>query len=537
LLIKVKHHVLTPMMKLTLSGLKKSYIPILIILISFSLIGLVAIQIYWIQNSVALRDTQFRRSVKTALAEVNNVLEREEAKERMHRSDVGRKIRAQIDSISDEKTVAHLWTSDHTSVDSTSFLSQDGSNSLRVFRKKKELSLPDPMVIGQERLPEKKPGKLPNYFPEREQKIITELLTGLVNIDRESDILNRYGSAQLDSLLDLHLSDIGGIDASYEFGVFDLFDNPLLLSEGLEDTAPLYNKGYKVRLFPDDFTQPTRYLRIWFPNQESYLVRTLWPLLTSSAIFLLAIILAFAYSIRTIFRQKKISEIKNDFINNMTHELKTPISTISLACEALADPVMSQTQDRHEQYVGMIRDENKRLGVLVENVLRSAVLDRREMELLYEDVDLNEVIETAIRNIELQIRQKGGSINMEKGTNTAIIKGDRIHLTNVVYNLLDNAIKYSSDHPKIKVVTESNEYSISLKVSDNGIGIKKDQQARIFDKLYRVPTGDVHNIKGFGLGLSYVKAIVEKHHGVVKVKSEFGKGSTFIIQLPYEHDI
>lgn len=537
MLIKVKVRALASMMRVNLWSLKKSYIPILIILISFSLIGLIAIQIYWIQNSVALRDTQFRRNVKIALAEVNNVLEREESHERMRRSDIGRQIRAQIDSISDEKTIDHLWTTDNTSIDSASFLSHDGSNRIRVLRKKKELTFPDPMVMGQERLPKKKPSKVPNYFPEREQKIITELLTGLVNIDRESDILNRYGSAQLDSLLNLHLSDIGGIDANYEFGIFDLFDNPLILSEDLKDTAPLYNNGYKVRLFPNDFTQPTRYLRIWFPNQESYLVRTLWPLLTSSAIFLIAIILAFAYSIRTIFRQKKISEIKNDFINNMTHELKTPISTISLACEALADPVMSKSQDRHKQYVGMIRDENKRLGVLVENVLRSAVLDRREMELSYEDVDLNEVIETAIRNIELQILQKGGSIEMNQSADTAIIKGDRIHLTNVVYNLIDNAIKYSTEHPKIKVATVSNEFSIALRVSDNGIGIKKDQQARIFDKLYRVPTGDVHNIKGFGLGLSYVKAIIEKHHGVVKVKSEFGKGSTFIIQLPYKHDI
>jgi len=537
LLIKVKDRGIALWMRVNLWSLKKSYIPILIILISFSLIGLVAIQIYWIQNSVALRDTQFRRSVKIALAEVNNVLEREEAHERMRRSDIGRQIRAQIDSISDEKTVAHLWRTDNTTIDSASFLSRDGSNQLRVFRKKKEVSFPDPMVMGQERPPEKKPDKVPNYFPKREQKIITELLTGLVNIDRESDILNRYGNDQLDSLLNHHLSDIGGIDATYEFGVFDLFDNALILSEGLEDTAPLYNNGYKVRLFPDDFTQPTRYLRIWFPNQETYLIRTLWPLLTSSAIFLIAIILAFAYSIRTIFRQKKISEIKNDFINNMTHELKTPISTISLACEALADPVMSQSQDRHKQYVGMIRDENKRLGVLVENVLRSAVLDRREMKLSYEDVDLNEVVETAIRNIELQIHQKGGSIQLKKSVNSAVIKGDRIHLTNVVYNLLDNAIKYSRDYPQIEVSTVSDQYSITLRVSDNGIGIKKDQQARIFDKLYRVPTGDVHNIKGFGLGLSYVKAVIEKHQGVVRVKSEFGKGSTFIIQLPYEHEI
>jgi len=510
---------------------------VLIVLISFSLIGLIAIQIYWIQNSVALRDTQFRSSVQIALKEVNNALERDETHERMRRSDIGKRIRAQIDSISDQKTESQLWVSDNSTRDSLTVLSNDGNSLLRLNSERRELSLPNPMVVAHERKVEEKEKDVPNYFPEREQKIITELLTGLVNIDHNSDILNRYDEQKVDSMLNLYLSDIGGINATYQFGIFDLFDNPLLVSKNLLDVSPLYENGFKVRLFPDDFTQPTRYLRIWFPNQGSYLVRTLWPLLTSSTIFLIAIILAFAYSIRTIFRQKKVSEIKNDFINNMTHELKTPISTISLACEALADPVMSKSKERHNQYVGMIRDENKRLGVLVENVLRSAVLDRQEMELSYEEINLNEVIETAIRNIELQIHNKGGTIefNSSEGLNT--ISGDRIHLTNVVYNLLDNAIKYSSENPKVTVTTSKDESSVMMSVSDNGIGIKRDQQDKIFDKLYRVPTGDIHNIKGFGLGLSYVKAIIEKHLGVVSVKSELGKGSTFTIQIPHKHDI
>lgn len=517
--------------------MKKSYIPVLIVLISLSLIGLIAIQIYWIQNSVALRDTQFRRNVQIALNEVNKALEREEAHERMHRSDIGNRIRAQIDSISDEKTLMHLWVADNTTTDSIAFLSSDGNSLLRLNSEEKELSLPNPMVVVHERKQEEVKQEVPHYFPEREQKIITELLTGLVNIDRNTDFLNRYDNFKMDSLLNLYLSDIGGIDAGYEFGVFDLFDNPLLTSIGLKDLTSLYDNGFKVRLFPDDFTQPTRYLRIWFPNQESYLIRTLWPLLTSSTIFLIAIILAFAYSIKTIFRQKKVSEIKNDFINNMTHELKTPISTISLACEALADPQMSQYKERHSQYVTMIRDENKRLGVLVENVLRSAVLDRQDMELSYEEIDLNEVIEIAIRNIELQIHNKGGSIEFKKSAVLNTIQGDRIHLTNVVYNLLDNAIKYSNVNPKVRVTTSKNNSVVMMSVSDNGIGIKKDQQDKIFDKLYRVPTGDVHDIKGFGLGLSYVRAIIEKHLGIVSVKSELGKGSTFTVQIPHTHDV
>lgn len=519
--------------------MKKSYIPILIVLISASLIGLIAIQIYWINNSIALRDTQFRRNVKIALAEVNNVLEREEANERMRRNDLGRKIFSRIDSISDEKTTSHLWTGGAPGTDSALFINKEGETKLKIINEKKDFRFPDPMIVKHDRGSEalKKENETPGYFSDRERKIITELLAGLINIDRNSDILSRYGREKLDSLLNYHLSEIGGINANYEFGVFDLFDNPLILSDDGLNTTPLLESGYKIRLFPDDFTQPTRYLRVWFPNQESYLVRTLWPLLTSSAIFMLAIILAFAYSIRTIFRQKKISEIKNDFINNMTHELKTPISTISLACEALSDPIMSGSPKRKDQYLGMIKDENKRLGILVENVLRSAVLDRSEMKLAYDDVDLHEVIDLAIKNIKIQIVRKGGEINLFKDAGSATIKGDRIHLSNVVYNLLDNAIKYGNEKPLITVTTRSDDHSVTVEVKDNGVGIRKDQQERIFDKLYRVPTGDIHNIKGFGLGLSYVKAIVEKHHGVVSVKSEFGKGSTFIIQLPYDHEI
>ena len=503
------------------------------------MIGLISIQIYWIKNSIALRDTQFRHTVKIALAEVNNVLEREEANERMKRNDLGRKIFSQIDSISNETKGPLLWSSEIAGSDSSLFVSESGRTRLKIINEKRGFRFPDPMVLEHERGTNKqeRPSRESRRFSHHDTKIITELISGLINIDEESDILNRYDAAKMDSLLEVHLQEVGGIDAKYEFGLFDLFENPLLLSENTEDPEAILESGFKIRLFPNDFSEPTRYLYVWFPHQESYLVKTLWPLLTSSAIFLLAIILAFAYSIRTIFRQKKISEIKNDFINNMTHELKTPISTISLAAEALSDPVMSRSKDRSNQYLGMIKDENKRLGVLVENVLRSAVLDRREMKLSHEEVDLHQVIDLAIKNIELQISQKGGSIDLEKNAERAIIMGDRIHLSNVVYNLLDNAIKYSKDTPKILVTTESDDFAVTIRVKDFGIGIKKDQQERIFDKLYRVPTGDVHDIKGFGLGLSYVKAIVEKHQGVVSVKSEFGKGSTFIIQLPYDHEI
>lgn len=377
-----------------------------------------------------------------------------------------------------------------------------------------------------------------NRFDDFQSQEIARLILDMSTIESGSNFLSRYGAHDIDSLLTLTLREVGGINADFQFGVFDMYNVPQVIPKRSEPFInQLISEGYAARLLPADYITPNTYLRLWFPNQDSYLLKSLWPLLVSSGLFMITIILAFAYTIRTILRQKKVSEIKNDFINNITHELKTPISTISLACEALSDPAMSNTEIKVGKFVRMIKDENKRLGVLVESVLRSAVLDRREMSLAQDTIDMHEIIDTAIRNIELQARQKGGKIEKSLQASEPILIGDKIHLTNLIYNLLDNAIKYSGDIPEIKVSTTSSDAAITIQISDNGIGIRKDDQKRIFEKLFRVPTGNVHNIKGFGLGLSYVKAIVVKHHGTVSVQSEYGKGSTFTIQLPYNYEL
>jgi two-component system, OmpR family, phosphate regulon sensor histidine kinase PhoR len=247
---------------------------------------------------------------------------------------------------------------------------------------------------------------------------------------------------------------------------------------------------------------------------------------------LLVIISLFLYSIRTIQKQKKLSDIKNDFINNMTHELKTPIATISLACEALNDEDMRRSEKAMQLYVGMINEENKRLGVLVENVLRTAIFEQGEMHLRVQKFDLHEVIRQVIRNIEIQVQKKKGDLTMHLYAENPIVEGDQLHITNVVYNLIDNAIKYSESNPHVEITTRSAPNGITVAFKDNGIGISKENQKKIFDKLYRVPTGNIHNVKGFGLGLSYVKGVIDKHHGSVEVVSEAKKGSTFTLFIP-----
>ncbi len=501
-----------------------------------------AIQIYWIKNAIALRDTQFARNVKMAIADFNHELELAEANERIRKHEFGQRLLSQFDSIASLQSKENFVVAQefHNS-DSAVVYSEDGIFQFKFNKRTSSTRFsdfgeydPSTELLAQVSAP--KPA--PRFFSDEQTALVAELFSGILLMEIGGDFVNRYTAENLDSLLKRSLVETGGINADYHFGVFDRFDNADIIS--VEDRSlanEIIAEGYRTRLFPTDNVQNPRYLRIWFPNQDSYLLKTLWPLLFSSAVFMLTVILAFGFTISTILRQKKVSEIKNDFINNMTHELKTPISTISLACEALSDPVMSKSQTRVGHYVSMIRDENKRLGVLVENVLRSAVLDRKEMSLARDSVDLHQVIITAIHNIELQAQQKGGKIGTDLSAARAVIKGDKIHLTNVIYNLLDNAIKYSNESPDIKVSSSTDDSTVRIQVRDNGIGIKKDDQFRIFDKLYRVSTGNVHNIKGFGLGLSYVKMIIEKHHGTVSVQSDFGKGSTFTIQLPFDYDL
>jgi two-component system phosphate regulon sensor histidine kinase PhoR len=284
------------------------------------------------------------------------------------------------------------------------------------------------------------------------------------------------------------------------------------------------------------FIQP-RFLSLLFPTKTNYSLNGVEVTLLSSIILIILIIGAFYFTISTIIRQKKLSEIKSDFINNMTHEFKTPISTISLAGEVLSDKTIVKTPESVEKYLKIIKDENKRLAGLVENVLQAAVLDKGKLKFKIQECDLHKIISDVIQSLNLQIQNKGGFITTELNARRYSLFADRMHLGNIIYNLIDNALKYSKDAPHITISTDSNKDGISISVQDNGIGIRKEDQKKIFETFYRVPTGNVHNVKGFGLGLSYVKAVVEKHGGHVEVQSEPGYGSTFVVYLPFINNL
>lgn len=323
-----------------------------------------------------------------------------------------------------------------------------------------------------------------------------------------------------------------GIDTKFHIGLFS--NNNLVLKEKGVPTEAFLESPYSVQLFQDPFSIRSDHLSLFFPKERGYLFRLVGPVIGLSSIFILAILVTFWITFATVVKQKKLAVIKNDFINNMTHELKTPISTISLACEVLNDQDIPKTPERTTHYVNVINSENKRLGTLVENVLQSAVLDKGDFKLKLHEIDVHNIIADVVHQSKVRVEAVQGSIITELAAEIPEIIADKIHFTNIISNLIDNAIKYSPTKPSIKVKTRNLNNGIVIDVSDRGIGISKENVNKIFDKLYRVPTGNVHDVKGFGLGLSYVKAIVDKHQGTIKVSSQLGKGTTFSIHLPFK---
>jgi two-component system phosphate regulon sensor histidine kinase PhoR len=355
---------------------------------------------------------------------------------------------------------------------------------------------------------------------------------GMLNFNRHLQYDRFITEQQLDSLILLELN-TRGIDTRFEFGIYNPERDIFLIEKDPGMRKILIEKGSAARLFVSDMFTSPEYLLLYFPNERQFLLTELWGMLLISIILIIVIVYSFTYTITTIFRQKKLSEMKNDFINNMTHEFKTPISTISLACEALTDHAIERSPEFTENYINIILEENKRLATMAEKILQTAVIEKGQLNMKREPIDLHEIITDVIKNIRIQVEIKDGVIRKQcKATNPVLI-GDKVHLTNLVYNLLDNANKYSPKKPVITVRTENTSNGILLTIEDHGIGISKGEQKKIFDKLYRVPTGNIQDVRGFGLGLSYVKAIVEEHHGRISLESEINKGTKFKVFLPF----
>lgn len=320
----------------------------------------------------------------------------------------------------------------------------------------------------------------------------------------------------------------------FEYALITGKNDTLNQSEAFHLTTP--QKSYNTDLFPERFLQTGDRLTLYFPGRQKHILGQMGFMLAGSLGFTLLIVSAFISTVLIILRQKKISEIKSDFINNMTHEFKTPIATISLATDAIVNPRVLSDGERVRYYTGVIREENRRMNHQVESILKMALLEKKDFGLRLEQQDIHELISRAIEHVSLQIEKRGGSITFNPKAGDSEAKVDEIHFINVMYNLLDNANKYSPEVPKIDVTTRNEGEFILIDVSDSGMGMDRDTQQHVFEKFYRKSTGNIHNVKGFGLGLSYVKAIAEAMGGGVNVKSEPEKGSCFTIKIPVSHE-
>lgn len=350
-----------------------------------------------------------------------------------------------------------------------------------------------------------------------------------------SPVETRIDREYVDDLLVKELL-MNGIDTEYEFAVRIPKNNRLVLSENSKGIDAL-NSPHKTYLYSSDPFSRAAELFLYFPNKRNFLLSKIQLMLIASLSFIAVTIICFGLAIRTIFRQKLVSQMRTDFINNMTHELKTPISTISLASEMIKAHSAGLKNPQLIKYSSIIFEENKRLGMQVDKVLEMAVIDRGQMRLNITKVNLHSIIEDAKKNTKLKTRERDGIVEIYLNAETPEVEGDKVHLANIIFNLLDNAVKYTGDSPVIKIYTQNMEHGVEVSIEDNGIGMNEEAQTRIFDKFYRVPTGDIHDVKGFGLGLSYVKKILEVHHGTIKVKSTLKKGTTFTIFIPFKFEM
>ena len=320
-----------------------------------------------------------------------------------------------------------------------------------------------------------------------------------------------------------------GVKTPFEFGIYS---NGLATKIRSENFKYNSNTTYGIPILQDNEGMSMYQLLVSFPQKSKFVFSSLIGISTLSLLFTLVIVLTYSSALNQLIKQKQISEIKTDFINNMTHEFKTPIATINLALDAIKNPKIIEDKEKVQRYLQMIKEENKRMHAQVENVLRISKLEKNELDISKEPRDVTEIIEDAIEHVSLIVEDRQGIIHQHFNAQRSTILLNEVHFTNVLVNVLDNAIKYSPNAPVIDVFTENIKDFILIKIQDQGAGMSKVAQKRVFEKFYREHTGDLHNVKGHGLGLAYVKQIVEDHNGQIFVESEKGKGSTFIIKMP-----
>ena len=521
--------------------MSKKLFVLLVILMSLSLIGIIFVQAYFINQAVQNEKNRFRYGINKTLYGVANTLEDREYADYVYKL---KNILAEDGVSVDTAAIRNLYVID------------DSDAKQRIIYRygtlEENYKFNSPLFdLSLENL-EEDTLNIKRIYSERETKVFKnsnfeadlntklQLLDNISSTDKvffediysdlsyKKPIHKRVTQEEIKKLLDKKLKE-AAIDTNFEFAVYS---KDLATKIQSDDFEYEQKSTFEVPFFQNRKNPNTYRLLVNFPNHSSYVFSSIYVMILLSIVFTVIIIFTYTSALYQLIKQRKISQIKTDFINNMTHEFKTPIATINLALDSIKSPKIIDDKTKVLRYLNMIKEENKRMHAQVENVLRISKLEKNELNISKDREDFHDLIEDAITHVELIVEDRKGYVKTHLGAEQTSILANDTHFTNVIVNILDNAIKYSPKAPKIDVYTENVGNNILLKIQDQGSGMSKTVAKRIFEKFYREHTGNIHNVKGHGLGLAYVKRIVDDHQGFVSVESEKGKGSTFLIKLP-----
>ena len=504
--------------------MKKKTIWILTIIMALTFCGLLYIQIMYMKNMIRMRDDQFAEGVRRSLYAVTSTLEQDETRHFLEEdaAAIEQSVYGSLDTGSKNSTSGSM---------KYSFTTPDGLHgdlTIHGDLRGRSSSI-SPTASGRYRsLQETIKGQ---YLYQK--GLLNEVILNILSQSSNRPIAERADSATVARYLAGEFEN-NGLNLPFEFAVVNRAGRAIYHTAGFNSSDAGRNNMFVQTLFPNDPANKVYYIKVYFPTKKDYIMSSV-KFMIPSFVFTFILLVVFLYTIIIAFRQKRLTEMKNDFINNMTHEFKTPISSISLAAQMLNDDSVRKSPTMMQHISTVINDETKRLRSQVEKVLQMSMFDRQKATLRLQEIDANKTISNIVSTFKLKVESCGGHIESDLAADDAIVEVDEMHFTNVIFNLLDNAVKYRREDVPLTLRVSTADISperLEIRVSDNGIGIRRDELKKIFEKFYRVPTGNRHDVKGFGLGLAYVHKMIGELHGEIRVESEFGQGTTFIIILP-----
>ena len=515
--------------------MKKSTIWLLAAIMALTFIGLLYMQISYMENMVRMRNEQFSEAVKRSLYDVSTTLEQDETKRYLAEDIEETQKRLLSFERGTSKTLGKDVISTHHQF---SIVSPDGTVSNFSFKELTSTIMMQPKVSVTPKEDNNSITKTYRGMQEMlkgqylyQKGLLDEVILNILSTASNKPIMERVDARKIENYLKSELQN-NGLNIPFQYAIIN--KNGKTVYNTPEYAPQKESALFTQILFPNDPPNRLNYLKVYFPTKSDYIFSSIRFMIPAFA-FTMVMLITFIFTIVTAFRQKKLTEMKNDFINNMTHEFKTPISTISLAAQMLKDPAVAKSPQMFQHISGVINDETKRLRFQVEKVLQMSMFERQKTMMKLNTVDVNGIITSVMSTFKLKVEKYGGTIEADLEAEDAWVKVDEMHFTNVIFNLLDNAVKYAREDVPLSLFIRTrilDNDKVEISIQDNGIGIKKEDLKKIFEKFYRVSTGNVHNVKGFGLGLAYVHKIIHDLNGTIRAESELNVGTKFIIILP-----